>query len=315
MRIVKTSRFQFAMAVACVLAAFLTGCSRDPNVRKQKYLESGQRYYEKGQYREAAIQFQNAVQVDPRFTDAHYKLAQTFMKLQQWPNAFQELTTTVQQRPDMYAAHLDMANLLILGRQFNDAKQHLDLVIQKEPNNPEVFVARSNYYAGMDNISAALADMQKALQLDPKRSDSYLNLAMLQIRGQQWDAAEASYKKAVELDPRSGNALLALGNFDQARGRFLRPNRTISTPFKWHPTIPTRDSLLPAYIWARTRHRKRRNCYAKRRKIFPTIRWDTACSEIFISPTTSSKEPPPSMANCIATIRKTWWSKRITSSF
>jgi Tfp pilus assembly protein PilF len=55
-----------------VLAALLTGCSRDPNVRKQKYLESGQRYFDKGQYREAEIQFENAIQVDSRFADAHY---------------------------------------------------------------------------------------------------------------------------------------------------------------------------------------------------------------------------------------------------
>jgi len=216
----KGSRFQYAVAAVCLLVALLTGCSRDPNVRKQKYLESGQRYFDKGQYREAEIQFQNAIQVDSRFADAHYKLALAAMKLQQWPTAYQELSTTIQLQPDQYAAHLDMANLLILGRQFNDAKEHLDLLAQKQPNNPDVYLARANYYAGTNNTTAALADMQKALQLDPSRSDSYLNLALLQMHGQQWDAAEASFKKAVELSPKSTNALISLGNFYQARGRF-----------------------------------------------------------------------------------------------
>src|SRR5664279_550832 len=101
------SRFRYAVAAVCVLTALLTGCSRDPNIRKQKYLESGQRYFDKGQYREAAIQFENAIQVDSRFVDAHYKLALTAMKLQQWPGAFQELATTIQLQPDQYAAHLD----------------------------------------------------------------------------------------------------------------------------------------------------------------------------------------------------------------
>src|SRR5271169_6119617 len=175
------SRFQYAVAAMCLLVALLTGCSRDPNVRKQKYLESGQRYFDKGQYREAEIQFQNAIQVDSRFADAHYKLALAAMKLQQWPTAYQELSKTIEIQPDQYAAHLDMANLLILGRQFNDAKGHLDLLAEKQPNNPDVFIARANYNAGTNNTSAALADMQKALQLDPARSDSYLNLALLQM--------------------------------------------------------------------------------------------------------------------------------------
>ena len=216
----KGLRMQCAVAAVCVLAAMLTGCSRDPNVRKQKYLESGQRYFDKGQYREAEIQFENAIQVDARFVDAHYKLALSAMKLQQWPIAYQELSKTIEIQPDQYAAHLDMANLLILGRQFNDAKGHLDLLAEKQPNNPDVYIARANYYAATNNTTAALADMQKALQLDPNRSESYLNLAMLQMHGQQWDAAEASFKKAAELSPKSTNALVSLGNFYQTRGRF-----------------------------------------------------------------------------------------------
>jgi tetratricopeptide (TPR) repeat protein len=220
MGIANGSRFRYAVSAVCVLAALLTGCARDPNVRKQKYLESGQRYFDKGQYREAEIQFENAIQVDSRFADAHYKLALAAMKLQQWPTAYQELSTTVQIQPDQYAAHLDMANLLILGRQFNDAKEHLDLLAQKQPDNPDVYIARANYYAATNNTTAALADMQKALQLDPSRSESYLNLALLQLHGQQWDAAEVNFKKAVELSPKSTNALVSLGNFYQTRGRY-----------------------------------------------------------------------------------------------
>jgi hypothetical protein len=43
--------------VLFVAAALLAGCHGDPNVRKQKYLESGKRYSAEGKYREAAIQF------------------------------------------------------------------------------------------------------------------------------------------------------------------------------------------------------------------------------------------------------------------
>ncbi len=46
---VKRSRVGLAMAAVCFLGVLLTGCARDPNVRKQKYLESGERYFDKGQ--------------------------------------------------------------------------------------------------------------------------------------------------------------------------------------------------------------------------------------------------------------------------
>src|SRR5262245_34859068 len=63
-----------------VITALSAGCSRDPNVRKQRFFKSGQEYFEQGKYREAALQFENATQVDPRFAEAHYSLAQTFLR-------------------------------------------------------------------------------------------------------------------------------------------------------------------------------------------------------------------------------------------
>ena len=96
MHIAKGLGLQSAIAVVCLLGISLTGCSRNPNEKKQKYLESGQRYFDKGQYREAEIQFQNAIQVDSRFTAAHYKMAQAAMRLGDGATAVRELITTVQ---------------------------------------------------------------------------------------------------------------------------------------------------------------------------------------------------------------------------
>src|SRR5438067_10301474 len=98
--------------VLALLALLLTGCSRDPNVRKQKYFESGERYYAEGKYREAVIQFRNATQVDGRFAEAHYQLGQAYLKTQDWQHAYTELARTLELEPENYKAHVDIANLL-----------------------------------------------------------------------------------------------------------------------------------------------------------------------------------------------------------
>jgi Tfp pilus assembly protein PilF len=71
--------------------ALLLGCSRDPNVRKLKYFRSGQQYFQKGKYREAALEFQNAIQLDSRYADAHYQLAQVDLRESLYTGAYQEL--------------------------------------------------------------------------------------------------------------------------------------------------------------------------------------------------------------------------------
>src|SRR5208337_717264 len=117
------------------LAALFVGCSHDPNVRKQKYLESGQRYFEKGKYQEAVIQFGNAAQVDSHYADAHYQLARAYSRLQQWTPAYLEYARTVELQPDNYPARLDLANLLIAGRDFKQAQEHTDFLLQNQPKN------------------------------------------------------------------------------------------------------------------------------------------------------------------------------------
>src|ERR1700722_3791574 len=52
-------------STACLLLGVsLLGCSRDPNVAKQKYLQSGMQFFQANKYREAALQVQSTIQID-----------------------------------------------------------------------------------------------------------------------------------------------------------------------------------------------------------------------------------------------------------
>jgi tetratricopeptide (TPR) repeat protein len=203
------------LLIGLVITGMFTGCSRDPNVRKQKFLESGNRYRDKGKFREAAIQYSNAVQMDPRFAEAHYQLGETYLKLKDYNRAFAELSRTVDLAPTNYAAHVDMANLLIAAGEAKQAKPHLDLLRDKQPNSVDTYLAWANYDAAQGDLGAALQELQKGIAADPSRADSYLSLAMLQVRAKLPDQAEANFKKAAEVGPKNVNAQSALGLFYQ----------------------------------------------------------------------------------------------------
>ena len=216
------------LLACCVLTAIFTGCSRDPNVRKQKYLDSGEKYAAEGRYREASIQYLNAIQIDSRFAQAHYDLSQAYLKLGDSNRAFQELSRTVDLAPDNYRAHTDLANLLVTVRNpdgtpvedtLKQAKGHLDILREKQPNSPETHEAWANYDSAQNNIAAAMQEMQQAISINPNRSESYLLLGLLQLRANLPDQAEANFKKATEVDPKAMNAELALGGFYQSRNR------------------------------------------------------------------------------------------------
>lgn len=243
------------LLLLCLLVtALFTGCTRDPNVRKQKYFASGEKYFAEGKYREAVLQYSNAVQIDSRFAQAHYKLSQSYLKLGDKGRAFQELNRTVELAPDNYPAHTDIANLLVTVRNpdgspvqdaLKQAKTHLDILAEKAPNSPETHEAWADYYGAQNNLAAAIQEAQKAIALDPSRSESYLLLAIFQIRANLPAQAEASLKKSVETDPKAMNAQLALGGFYQGQNRLPEAEQQFRHAIDIDPKSPApREALV-----------------------------------------------------------------------
>src|SRR5262245_37906553 len=76
------------LGLVLIVVAF--GCRTDPNVAKQEYVKSGDRYVEEKKYFEAIVQYRNALQQDPKFGEARYKLAQTYETVGDAGNAFRE---------------------------------------------------------------------------------------------------------------------------------------------------------------------------------------------------------------------------------
>jgi Tfp pilus assembly protein PilF len=76
--------FKWRPILALILICTLfSACTLDSNARKQKYFDSGQSFFGKGKYQEAAIEFTDAIQIDPGYTDAHFQLAESYLHLEQ----------------------------------------------------------------------------------------------------------------------------------------------------------------------------------------------------------------------------------------
>src|SRR6202048_4069721 len=165
----KSSPRLLVCALSWLLLLPSTGCFRNPKVRMQKYYDSGLQYAQKGKYQEAAIQFQNAIQIDKNFADAHYQLARCFLQQGLWPNAYRELRLTIDLAPQNLPAQLDLANLYFGGRRFEDAKQHADEILKQDPNDLGAQLLLASSDAELSNFQAAIQEAQRAVELGPDK--------------------------------------------------------------------------------------------------------------------------------------------------
>jgi Tfp pilus assembly protein PilF len=138
------------------LALLLSSCSSDPNKRKLNYLKSGQHYFNQNKFQEAVIEFRNAVQIDPRFAEAHYQLARSYQSLKNYNAAYGELLETVTLAPGNLEAQLQLAALLIVNRQFDQAAAVANKVLVADPKNPKVHTILGSMYAMNGSPSKAI---------------------------------------------------------------------------------------------------------------------------------------------------------------
>src|SRR5208282_6187468 len=148
----------FALAVgACLLA----GCSLNPQVRKKKYVDKGNSYFQQGKYREAVIEYENAIQIDSNFGDAHFGLAQSLLREGDWPHAYQELTKTVELEPTNWNAQLALGDLLLAGHRFLDARSRAETILAGDPQNARAQVLLSGADDALGQSPQAIVEAQQ----------------------------------------------------------------------------------------------------------------------------------------------------------
>src|SRR5579863_3843238 len=98
-----------------MLLLALASCTRDPKVRAQRYVEEGNKFFSKGQYKYASIMYRNAYKQDPRFGEAYYRLALTDLKLYAYGDAFRALLRAVELQPNNSDAKTKLGDLYLVS--------------------------------------------------------------------------------------------------------------------------------------------------------------------------------------------------------
>jgi tetratricopeptide (TPR) repeat protein len=200
-----------AILVASLALVSAVGCHRDPNVRKQKYLESGKRYEASGKYKEAAIQFSNALKIDKGFAPAYYELAKTELQMGSVMPAYQALMRTVDLDPSNVAARITLGNMLLAGRATARAEDQAKAVLAINPNNADAYALLAGVAQKKSDNAEARKDMQRAIALDPNRSAFHSGMALLEAGTPDDEGnAEQELQKAASLDPKSATPHLLL---------------------------------------------------------------------------------------------------------
>ncbi|HEY1184691.1 MAG TPA: tetratricopeptide repeat protein [Bryobacteraceae bacterium] len=211
------------LAAAALLT--LVSCSRDPNVVKRRYLESGNRYFDRGKYKEAAIMYADALQKDRLWGPAHYKLGLTWIKTGNLGGAVGELHKAIERlprdSPDHWDATVKICDIFLAAEQARDS---VPMLAETEGYVKELLAHDSNSFDGhrlngdldfararqdlttgrVDEgnglLDAAQAEYEKANAIKPGQTGVVMQMAQVAIGKHKPDEADKIYRQVIDKD-------------------------------------------------------------------------------------------------------------------
>ena len=127
------------MLAIAILAA---SCNRDPQVQAARFVENGNKFYEKTKYKEASIMYRRALQRDLRNGEAYYRLGLTNIKLGLYGDAVRILHRAVELQPKNMDAAVKLADIYMLATSqdpahttqlLKEVKDLADRMLQQDP--------------------------------------------------------------------------------------------------------------------------------------------------------------------------------------
>ena len=173
------------MLIAAILAVLtiLSGCSGDsePNTSSAvNYTEQGWSHYKSGNYAQALLSFERAVNFDKNLADAHNGIGWSHLSLSLNPTLAQEaFQNAVQLDASNADAWVGLANLLYLrnkeANDFSSALRAIDNALQGDAqylfrhdyrSKADLYALKASCYFYLGEHQSAAVEINKALQID-----------------------------------------------------------------------------------------------------------------------------------------------------
>jgi len=161
--------FRLLKPLAVFLTLVLVACSAE---EPQQYLEQGKVLFEKGDLETARVQFKNALQIDPKLSDAYFNLALIAEQKQDWAGVMGNLLETVAIEPGHLEGQVKLGHIYLLGGEYDKAADQAKIILKSAPENPagRLLLAAVNLRQG--NNKEAIQEIEHVLAQQAYFSDA-----------------------------------------------------------------------------------------------------------------------------------------------
>ena len=194
----------------------LPACS-GVDARKHEFLERGQKYYNEKNYDKARVELRNALQIDPKYVDARYLAGKVAEKRDDIREAAGQYQAAVDANPKFQPARAALARIYVIGGLSSKARELVDEGLKQDPTNAALLTVRGALKAQSGELASALEDAEAADKQQPNDEFTISLLASLYKQSGRIDKAVEVIASGIKQLPAAVDLRIVLADLDAAR--------------------------------------------------------------------------------------------------
>lgn len=189
---------------------------------------------------QAIPHFEEAIKIEPRFTEAIGNLGLVFLeqnRLEEAVNTFQRAISMNEAKPEP-KLYSDLGYVLQLQGKHDQAVENYNKALSLDP----AFIPAIFNMAGMlklqGKLDGALSHYRRAMELSPGNAEVYNSIGIILSMKNQFEDASVYYSKALEIKPDIASAHKDLGKIYVIQKDFERAVISFTEALKYNPDLP-----------------------------------------------------------------------------
>lgn len=156
---------------------------------------------QQGQQAAAVQSLQKALDLFPKYAEAHHLLGVTFATMDRFDEAKAELKTAVELHPNFARAFLDLGMLSMRAKDWPAAEQSLTAALFVYPRFEEAQLALAQVHWALGDTASAVKEYQGVLERNPAHEAALYELAVLQKDEGRAQEAQELMTRLVKNNP------------------------------------------------------------------------------------------------------------------
>jgi tetratricopeptide (TPR) repeat protein len=190
-------------ALTIIVGLLLSAACESPEEREADYVQNGKALFESHEYAKAAIEFRNALKINPTNPESKYLLGLVLERQGNLQAAFAAFQDVTFQSPTHREARIKLGQYALVNGDSANALLHADKAIELDPQRADGHVMRAAALLMQRKYVDVEEEIQTALSLEPNSEDALIVLASLHVAEKRPAEAEKVITDGLAANPSS----------------------------------------------------------------------------------------------------------------